>query len=229
MNLREVIEESRILLNEVSHNINTDSEGSFLKDRTILLAVNNCISEIESRLGVKNISYEDVDYNITLIDGQSLYQIPENVNSLKYLVIEKENKRYFPKQVTFEDMMYSYSLKGIPAHYCLDYKLGYIKFDSEINGSDYKLKFIGRVNNSRLKKQDFDKELPFDSKYHMAFIYYVCYFVCRNLIDLDNTQKNRSQDYLEQFNNELLKYKNDIIQNKYSQHGIYFDNGDYNT
>lgn len=229
MNLREVVEESRILLNEVSHNINTDSEGSFLKDRTILLAVNNCISEIESRLGVKNISYEDVDYNIPLIDGQSLYQIPENVNSLKYLMIQYENQKYFPKQISYEDMMYSISAKGIPSFYCLDYKLGYIKFNTEMTSNNYTLKFIGRVNNARLKKQDFDKELPFDSKYHMAFIYYVCYFVCRNLIDLDNTQKSRSQDYLEQFNNELLKYKNDIIQNKFTQYGIQFDNGDYNT
>lgn len=231
MNLREVVEESRILLNEVSHNINTDVDGSFLKDRTILLAVNNCISEIESRLGVKNISYEDVDYNISLVDGQSLYPFPSNVNSIKYLMIQNEstNQKFYPKQISFEDMQYNINIKSIPSFYCLDYKEGYIKFDTEMIGNDYKLKFIGKVNNSRIKKQDFDKELPFDSKYHMAFIYYVCYFVCRNVIDLDNGQKNRSADYLEQFNNELLKYKNDIIQNKFTQFGIRFDNGDYNT
>lgn len=229
MNLKEVIEESRILLNEVSHNINQGYSDSIVQDRTIVLAINECVTEIESRLGLKNISYEDTDYNINLISQTDIYKFPDGVNSIRDLIITNGNQKYYLTQKPYEDIQYSIDIKGIPSYYALDYKTGYIKLSPIVNQDSLVLKFIGRVNNAKITLDDIDREMPFESRYHMAFIYYVCNFVCENLIDVDNTQKSRGVDYLRKFNNELLKYKNDIIQNRYTPNGIYFDNDRYNT
>ena len=74
-----------------------------------------------------------------------------------------------------------------------------------------------------------DKEMPFDSRYHNAFIYYLCYYACTNLIDVDNGQQSRGQVYLRNFSNEIQKYKNDILQKTYTPYGITFDKDRYNT
>lgn len=229
MNLQEIIEESRILLNDEQHNINQGYSDSIVKNRTIILAINECITEMESRLGLERFAYEDTEYNIPLISGQDVYELPTGVNSIRDLTLIKGTQRFFPLQRTYEDVKYVVDFKGVPQFYSLDYKTGFIRFSPIVNTDDITLKFLGRVNTLPFKLTDMDRELPFDSRYHNAFIYYVCYYVVTNLIDVDNGQQARGQVYLRNFNNELLKYKNDIIQKTFTPYGIYYDNERYNT
>ncbi len=229
MNLQEVIEEVRILLNDVQHNINQGYSDTIIQDRTFILAINECISEMESRLGVERISYEDTDFNIPLITGQNLYAIPNNINSIRDLILIRGSVNLFPVQRTFEDIKFEVDFKGIPQFYSLDYKTGFIRFAPTPNDDETVLKFIGRKNSERLTLTDMGREMPFDSRYHNAFIYYLCYYACTNLIDVDNGQQSRGQVYLRNFLNEIQKYKNDILQKTYTPYGITFDNDRYNT
>ena len=98
MNIKRVIEDSRKLLNEVSHNINQGYSDSILDDSTILMWINRAIRDIEFKTGDKKFTYEDTEFNISIIPGQELYNFPLNVDQISNLMITNGTQKYYLEQ-----------------------------------------------------------------------------------------------------------------------------------
>lgn len=231
MNIKRVIEESRKLLNEVSHNINQDYSDSILDDSTILMWINRAIRDIEFKTGGKNFTYEDTEFNISIIPGQELYNFPLNVDQISNLMITNGTQKYYLEQYSNYFTKYNIQLFGIPKVYALDYKPGVIKLFPTPSPDlpNFVLKFTGRTHVSRYTMKDIEKELPYDDRFHDAYIYYVCYSYCSFLIDADNTLVNRGKLYKQEYD-EIVRYmRNYITWRNDSGNSIRFDNGDYQT
>lgn len=229
MNLKKSIELSRKLLNEVSHNINQGYNDSILTDDLIIFWINEFKTKLEHDLGLTPISYESVDYNITLNPNQQLYNFPVDVQQITNLVVEKNNQKYYLSQLINEFTKYDINLKGIPQFYTLDYNPGIIKLTPIPIDEGYILKFTGRKSIKDFTLKDIDKELPFDSRFHNAFVYFICASMCETLIDNDNTQLKRAEFYYRKVEEIVRRYKHDIGWKNDSYNSIIFDNSIYNT
>lgn len=231
MNLKQAIETSRILLNEKQHNINQGYSDSILSDSLIVFWVNEFVRKLEHDLGLTTFTQEEVLYNIPVVAGQEYYNFPSDVQRITNLMITKDTYIYHLTQEINYFTKENIKLKGIPTRYVLDYNPGTIKLypipNDDFNG--YTLKFTGirTIKNYTLK--DIDKELPFDARFHTAFVYFICGSMVETLIDNDNGQINRSKIYYRKVDEIVSRYKNDILFKRDSYNSIRFDNDIYNT
>lgn len=225
MLLQDVIQKSRTLLNDVKRNINATSDTIY-SDDTLLMFFNEAIVVFQHETLLNSIVREDTEFNINLVKNQDLYSYPDTISQIKMVTLKGDGQIETKLSLMLdEDLPISPSFIGRPTYYILNYQNGKIKFFPNPD-KEYIVKFNGYRDIEEYTIDDLQTQCPFDKKYHMFFVYYICSSVFAQN-DSDSDTKAVRNEYLSKREYYIQMARRDKARKIININSIVFDNGGY--
>ena len=238
MNIKSIFDSTRILLNDIKHNTNSSHDDTFFGDQSFMLYLNDAVTEFDCNTSLTKISYETLDFNVPILSGTSIYDLPENLAVVDTVILvspDNVHRKLAPvpydvlegAPLTNDDYGYYIvdTLQGATLAYSLDYMSGKIRL-FPIPTSDWTLKLRGRKYIEEFTLNELYSELPYPKKWHSYFQYYIA-SRCLEIIDGDAQDIKLAQYYKSKFlegcrmaKNEQMRLENSVVT---------IDNGTYNA